>query len=172
MIKCLNRHFIIFTMITKQDLLDLYTNELAISQKVLRAVPEGQLDFRPHPRSISIRDLFGSFIGGMLLNLHFVEGSQPEDAMKRIPEFDYVAEAIGSFETKSQEFISALTAASPQDIDRPFSVWGMDSTRSKMIMLMLNDLIHHRGQLSVYIRLAGGSVPSIYGPSADDKGGF
>jgi uncharacterized damage-inducible protein DinB len=92
--------------------------------------------------------------------------------MKHVPEFDYVAEAVGSFEKKAHEFMSSLEAASEENLSQPFTVWGMNSTRGMMIMMMLSDMIHHRGQMSVYIRLAGGLVPSIYGPSADDKGGF
>lgn len=160
------------TMITKDDLLNLYKSELLITAKVLRAVPEGQLDYKPHERSGSIKDIFRTLVGGMLLNLDFLKGVTPEDTHKRIPEFDFVAEGVGTFETKAGEFMSALEGASDEELQSVFSIWGMDSTRAGMIMMMLNDMIHHRGQLSVYIRLAGGMVPSIYGPSADDKGGF
>jgi uncharacterized damage-inducible protein DinB len=47
-------------------------------------------------------------------------------------------------------------------------IW--ESTRGGMAWGMLFDLIHHRGQLSVYIRPMGGKVPSIYGPSGDEQG--
>ena len=42
--------------------------------------------------------------------------------------------------------------------------------KSALVQFMLNDHIHHRGQLSVYLRMSGSKVPSIYGPSADDPG--
>jgi uncharacterized damage-inducible protein DinB len=44
-----------------------------------------------------------------------------------------------------------------------------DLRRMDVLWYLLNDLIHHRGQFSVYLRMAGGKVPSIYGPSADEK---
>lgn len=157
-------------MITKDDLIAYYTKELAITAKVLRAVPEGQLDYKPHDRSSTIKDLFRTFIVELILNESFLKGEQPEDSMNKVPEFDFVAEAVGTFETKSQELIAALEATSDEDLQQPLSMWGMDSTRAGMIMMMLFDMIHHRGQMSVYVRLSGGLVPSIYGPSADDSG--
>ena len=157
---------------TKTDLLAVYRSEIALTGKVLRAIPEGQLDYRPHPKSSAIRDLIRTFIATMMMNMDFAAGKQPENTMSHVPEFDFIAEAVGTFETKSQEFLGLMENVSEDDLSLPLSVWGMDSTRSAMIMMMLHDMIHHRGQLSVYIRLAGGMVPSIYGPSADDKGGF
>jgi uncharacterized damage-inducible protein DinB len=44
-----------------------------------------------------------------------------------------------------------------------------DLRRLDVLWFLLNDMIHHRGQFSVYLRMAGGKVPAIYGPSADDK---
>jgi len=44
-----------------------------------------------------------------------------------------------------------------------------DLRRLDVLWFLLNDQIHHRGQLSVYLRMAGGKVPSIYGPSGDEK---
>ncbi len=157
-------------MISKQDILAFYKKELTTTAKVLRAVPESQLDFKPHDRSGTIKDLFRTLVAGLIMNLSFLKGEEPVDTMKHIPEFDFVAEAVGTFETKSQEFMDALEATSEEDLLLPMSMWGMESTRAELIFMIMTDMIHHRGQLSVYIRLAGGLVPSIYGPSADDSG--
>ncbi len=159
-------------MITKQELQKVYQQELALTAKVLRAVPEGQLDFKPHERSNTTKDLFRTFIGGLLMDVQFIKGEIPENTMQKVPEFDFVAEGVGTFETKAQELLAALENATDDDLQKPLSVWGMDTTRGLMLLMMMNDMIHHRGQLTVYIRMAGGLVPSIYGPSADDKGGF
>ena len=157
-------------MITKQDILYIYKKELAITAQVLRAVPENQLDFKPHARSGTIKDLFRTVVAGLIMNMSFLKGEEPIDTMKHIPEFDFVAEAVGTFETKSQEFLNAVEAANEEDLLLPMTMWGMESTRAEMVFMIMSDMIHHRGQLSVYIRLAGGSVPSIYGPSADETG--
>jgi uncharacterized damage-inducible protein DinB len=55
------------------------------------------------------------------------------------------------------------------DLNKVVNFGGGNFRADEFLLMMLFDQIHHRGQLSVYIRMAGG-MPSIYGPSADDKG--
>lgn len=159
-------------MINKDDVLGLYKDELATTAKVLKAIPDDQIDFKPHDRSGSVKDLFRTFIVELIMNMDFLKGEQSADSMSKIPEFSTVAEGITIYESKVKEFLDALEATPADDLDQPFSMWGMEGTRATIIFGMLRDLIHHRGQMSVYIRLSGGKVPSIYGPSADDNGGM
>ncbi len=159
-------------MITKDDIIRAYRREIPITLKVLKAVPEDKLDYRPHERSNSIKDLLRTFMAEMFLNLDFLAGKQPEDVMKKVPEFDFITEGIASFDSIADDFLALAEKTSEEDFNLPFSAWGMDMTRGAFVYMLLLDMIHHRGQLSVYVRLAGGKVPAIYGPSADDNGGM
>lgn len=158
-------------MITKDDLISLFTPEIAITTKVLKAIPEGQLDFSPHDRSSSVKTQISTLAVGMVMNMSFLRGEEPSESMDQVQKFDTVEVGIAEFEKKAKEFMNALAAAPAEDLEKPLSMWGMDRTRGEFLMMLLMDMIHHRGQLSVYVRLAGGKVPSIYGPSADEGSG-
>lgn len=155
-------------MITKDDVLNFYKNEIATTIKVMRAVPEGQLDFTLHDRSNSVRNLFKTFIVETIINLSIIKGEISEGSMNKVPAFDTVADGVAAFETASHTFIAALEEAPEEDIAKTFSMWGMEGTRATLLFGMMSDMIHHRGQLSAYLRPAGGKVPMIYGPSADE----
>jgi uncharacterized damage-inducible protein DinB len=60
-----------------------------------------------------------------------------------------------------------LATLTPQQFDRPVNFYGMNISLGDALWFELFDHIHHRGQLSVYVRLAGAKLPSIYGPTAD-----
>ncbi|HEX3095584.1 MAG TPA: DinB family protein [Patescibacteria group bacterium] len=159
-------------MITKDDILSMYRREIDLTVKVLRAVPEGQLDYKPHEKSNSVKDILRTFIAEMHMNQDFLRGQEPKDTMKKVPEFDFITEGIATFENSGKEFLNAAEQTPEEDYNQPLTMWGMNQTRGGFVYMLLLDLIHHRGQLSVYVRLAGGLVPSIYGPSADDNGGM
>ena len=155
-------------MITKEDILNFYPTEIATTLKVMRAVPEDKLDFTLHERSSSIRALFRTFIVEVISNISILKGEVPEDPMSKVSAFETVAEGITAFETASNEFVAALQATSEADIETAFSMWGLNGTRGTILLGMMSDMIHHRGQLSAYLRPAGGRVPMIYGPSGDE----
>jgi len=84
-----------------------------------------------------------------------------------------VAEVIAAYEEIAKIVAALVTRASESSLQRtvPFLIaprQRADVPLLDIMWLMLMDSIHHRGQLSVYVRMAGGRVPSIYGPSADE----
>lgn len=149
-----------------------YAMESAITAKVMRAFPADQPGFQPHPRSSNAHKLFATFVGEQGMALEAVNGT-----LKMPPSFPpppaTLAEAIVAFERAVRGVVAAINAAKPADWSRPvpfFSGPGQmaDFPAGALARFMLADQIHHRGQLSVYVRMAGGKVPSIYGPSADE----
>ena len=90
--------------------------------------------------------------------------------------FDDVAQAVELYEQAGREVGTALTAmtdAAWDDVPAKFLNEGtviMEMPRRDLGWLMWFDCIHHRGQLSTYLRPMGSKVPGIYGPSADDQG--
>ncbi len=155
---------------------DMYLRTLGreseITLKLLKAFPADKADFKPHPRSRSAKDLAWTFVveqgfadGAMKGNVDF---SQP---MPPAPE-DF-GDVIAAFERAEHETADKLAATSEDDLNQtmtfPVGPGQMgDLRRFDVLWTMLMDQIHHRGQLSVYLRLAGAKVPSIYGPSADE----
>lgn len=149
-----------------------YARESAITVKVMRAFPADQPGFQPHPRSSNAHKLFATFVGEQGMALGAVNGT-----LKMPPSFPpppaTLGDAIVAFEKAVAGVVAAINAAMPADWNRPvpfFSGPGQlaNFPAGELARFMLADQIHHRGQLSVYVRMAGGKVPSIYGPSADE----
>ena len=151
---------------------DNLEREMAITLKVMRAYPADQGAFQPHPRSGSAHQLFHTFGIEQGVALAAINGT-----LRMPPNFPpppaTLGECVSAFERNAAAVVSAARAAKPEAYSRPVQFFGGPQTlvhvpASVVAKLMLSDQIHHRGQLSVYLRMAGGKVPSIYGPSADE----
>jgi uncharacterized damage-inducible protein DinB len=156
----------------RQQFLDVLKREHETTRKVVEAYPAAQSEFRPHPRSNHARQLVWTFaveeylILAALKNELKVGGGFPTAPNEW-------NEAVGTFKQNHAAVIAALEAARDEDFfgtvkffTGPGAVG--DVPKSEFMYFILSDQIHHRGQLSVYLRMAGGKVPSIYGPSADE----
>jgi uncharacterized damage-inducible protein DinB len=146
--------------------------EYPASLRVLQALPEGQLDYRPHERSPSARQLaftISAEIGSALqaareYATHFPTQEPPP-----------LAQMIANFERDCAALVDRVGAMSDEEWKRPakLSAGGrvvMEQPVGDFLWMLHFDAIHHRGQLAAYLRPMGGRVPAIYGPSADDKG--
>lgn len=156
----------------KQQFLDAFNKEHSTTLKVIRALPADQGAFQPHPRSQSAKTLIWTFTVEQGLTVNALKGT-----LKMPPTFapapETLAEAIVAFERAAAETIETVKRtpdarfhASSPFFTGPGKIGDMPNL--DLLWLMLSDQIHHRGQLSVYVRMAGGKVPSIYGPSADE----
>jgi uncharacterized damage-inducible protein DinB len=160
----------------KQQFLNALDREHAITQRVLRAYPEDQLDLKPHPRSNSARDLAWTFVMERGLGLKvwndefakgFSGGSKPPAPPQRWNDL------LAQLEQANTAYRNTIAAASDDDLDAKVHFFVApktmgELTRLEWIWFLLHDEIHHRGQFSVYLRMAGGKLPSIYGPTADE----
>jgi uncharacterized damage-inducible protein DinB len=140
--------------------------------RVMKAVPADQAGYRPHPRSTSAGDLV------------WLLASELHDACELLDhgEVSYVArpaptvrESIAAYERNAAALETRVAKADDTTWDRKarFLVDGKvawETSLGDMLFGFLFDAIHHRGQLSSYLRPMGAKVPSIYGPSADDPG--
>ena len=147
-------------------------SEAKTTLKVMRAYPTDQAAFQPHPRSGSAHQLFWTFAIEQGIALAAVKGT-----LTMPPHFPpppaTLGECISIFERNAAEVVAAANVAPGSGYDRPLPMFTGPGTMGEVpagqiARLMLVDQIHHRGQLSVYVRMAGGKVPSIYGPSADE----
>lgn len=155
-------------MIEKQYLVELLEKEFATTLKLMRAYPDGQFELKPHERSSSAKTLMSTFVFEMYLLASYIFGETIAPDAYATYDPENVGKVIEDFENETKKVLEKVKGYSAEDMTTTIEFGGRSFRAGEFIMMMLHDQIHHRGQLSVYIRLAGGKVPSIYGPSADD----
>ena len=158
-------------MTEKDMFLNTWEREFQTTIKVLRAFPADKPDFKPHEVSRSAKELAWTFVGEeRLLN----EISEGEIKMQPGPPAPGSFEEVLTIYNKShKEIFEKIAAMSENDYNSTVKFFSgpgkmSDFRRADVCWMMLYDMIHHRGQFSVYLRMAGGKVPSIYGPSHDE----
>ncbi len=156
-------------MITKENLLKLLRKEFATTLKVMQAFPPDRLDFTAHERSSNAGKLLTTFVFEMALIQSYNFGKEL-DRSKFSTKPDSLQKLISDFEKESSNVIGAVEKMPEKDLNKQIEFAGRKFAADEFMLMMLFDQIHHRGQMSVYIRMTGGKVPSIYGPSADDPG--
>jgi uncharacterized damage-inducible protein DinB len=150
-----------------------WEQEQAAFGKVLRALPGEQLAYRPHERSTAAGDLAWQLALEQRGMADFLEkGEMTWNTAPRPATLDEIVAAWDAATNDVRERLKGLDdakcAADCKFIMGESAVWS--DTLGNMLWGFLFDMIHHRGQLSTYIRPMGGKVPAIYGPSADDNG--
>ena len=160
-------------MSTREHFMKVYNDEKPRFVRVLKAVPEDQPSYRPHPRSMSAADLVWLLAGELHDACELIDKGEVNFAPKPVPET--LATSVAAYERNAEELEKRLASVSDEGWSKTakFLVDGKvawETPLGDMLWGFLFDAIHHRGQLSTYIRPMGGKVPSIYGPSADDPG--
>ena len=161
----------------KDLLLEELAGETAMTRKMLERVPFHEPAWKPHEKSMSIQRL-ASHIAELPLWFH---------PILELPELDFLvfqperflatdqASLLAAFDAKTQKGMFLLQNTSEENL---LAKWRL--RRGDLIIYegtrylafrkyYLSHIIHHRGQLSVYLRLTGEPVPGMYGPSADDR---
>lgn len=152
-----------------------FDHEMTTTRKLLERLPEEKFDWKPHEKSFSLGALATHLAnlpswGAETLNKSEIDigGNQPANAVPS------KAELLANFDKHVAATRAALTAKTDAEL---MAVWSLKRdartlfTMPKTVVwrsFVLNHLVHHRGQLSVYLRLLDVPVPSIYGPSADE----
>jgi len=157
---------------TKEFLMGLFDAELPAFVKVIEALPVDKLDWKPDPKSASALERASQMAReASELSGIFTTGVLNYDPMMKST-WTTTMEMSAAFSKGFADAKAALAAMSDADWDADSvmmmagkEIW--KSKRGDMGLGFMLDLIHHRGQLSTYIRPMGGKVPSIYGPSAD-----
>jgi uncharacterized damage-inducible protein DinB len=159
----------------KQQFLDVFEREHATTVKVLRAYPDGSLDLRPHRVCKTARELAWMFVMEQALIRTIVTSEQPfssTPAAKAQPPAT-IEEIVTAFEKGHRETVEAVRALPAEKLFGTVKFFTAPKTIGdiptlQFLWLMLHDQIHHRGQFSIYLRMADGRLPSIYGPTADE----
>ncbi len=140
--------------------------------RVIRAIPEGRLDYKPHERSPSTQQILSTLIAEHASCASLVGTGQAEFVPAKPAS---VAEAAAAFEKNWDELDRKVEAMDPAAWDKSGQLFSGGKMVSEQqiggfLWYILFDAIHHRGQLTTYIRPMGGKVPAIYGPSGDSRG--
>lgn len=153
--------------------------EVERSRKALEQVPDGQYQWKPHEKSM----IFG-YLADMVatiptwiemeinrdeLDIAPAEGKGTKQAPK-----ESSADLLKALDDAAAQARSALESTSDEHLMTNWKLLAqgqvvMELPRYQMIQETINHWAHHRGQMTVYLRLMGAKVPALYGPSADDK---
>jgi uncharacterized damage-inducible protein DinB len=151
---------------------------MATTRTLLERVPEDHATWRPHAKSMTLGDLaahVGTIPGygmGVLAGTE-MDMNPPGGPAYTPARFTTRAELLATFDKKVAETRAAIAGAADDAFSVPWSLKSDGQTiftlpRAAMLRtLMMSHIIHHRGQLSVYLRLLDVPLPSIYGPTAD-----
>jgi uncharacterized damage-inducible protein DinB len=158
-----------------ESLLMEFDQEAQTTKRVLERVPDDKLTWKPHPKSFSLGQLALHIAAGPGQIVAAASQDTAEAPNFAQPEAQSRQEVL---ETFSQSMASARTALKNMDDARLMSTWRLVKN-GKPVMevpriaflrsILMNHTYHHRGQLSVYLRILDVPVPSIYGPSADEN---
>lgn len=166
-------------MSISQALLGELDREMVGTRKVLERVPEAKFAWMPHPKSSPMGRLAGHLsdlagLGARIMEADELDIAPVDKPAYAAPTLKTVHEILANFDAKN----ARLRALFEQTPDAAFMVpWSMKmggKTRFTMPRivavrnLIFNHTIHHRAQLTVYLRLCDVPVPSLYGPSADE----
>ena len=160
-------------MTPREHYAQCFKNEKPIFVRVLRAVPPDKTAYRPHPKSTSA----GNLVWMLACELHdaceIVDHHEVNFALPPAPA--KLEESLTAYERNAGELEKRLANIDDESWGRKarFMVNGTpawEAPLGDMLWGFLFDAIHHRGQLSSYLRPMGAKVPSIYGPSGDDPG--
>ncbi len=147
--------------------------------RVFKALPADRLDYRPHPRSRSARELVAMLVSAQQSCIELCRNRKSAyDGLRWVKPGTVGAlnEMISTYERDYDSLAMQLHTLDDDSWNHPaWLIQGSDEILLKytvggLLWIYLFDSVHHRGQLSVYIRPMGGRVPSIYGPSADESG--
>ena len=157
-------------------LLPEFDLEMANTRRTLERAPDDKLDFKPHEKSFSLLQLAGHMANipawaPVTLTQDGIDLSEPFERA----EPTNTAEILAEFDKNVAAARPILEAATHEDMMLPWSLKQGDEVMftmprgSTFRLWVLNHLVHHRAQMTVYLRLLDIPVPALYGPSADEQ---
>ncbi len=144
--------------------------EWGITRKTLSAVPDDNLEFRPDPKARTAIDLCWHIVTSEVWFLEsVVKGEFSMEEPQRPGEVKAAADVVRWYEEHAPEWVEKLEALEGEKLAAPTSFFGMfDYPAVVYLQFLVSHTVHHRGQLSTYLRPMGSKIPSIYGGSADE----
>jgi uncharacterized damage-inducible protein DinB len=166
-------------MAIKDAFLPEFDQEMATTRRVLARIPEDKADWKPHEKSFSLGKLsshlaFLPYWGVVTLKRTELDFGAAPDKDTRPDDFTTTEALLASFDEKVRQARAAIESTSDEDFMVKWTLRNGEHVAFSLPRVavlrafVLSHLIHHRGQMSVYLRLLDVPVPSIYGPTADE----
>lgn len=164
----------------KDAYLKEFEYEAISTRKMLERIPEEKFEWAPHETSMKLGALAGHIVGmpyrsTIVLGVSEFDARSPQAIANRPPTPVTTEQMVEHWDANMEQMRAAVGKASDEDLRAIFTLKAGEQTifslpRSVALRtFILNHLIHHRGQLSVYMRTLEIPVPSIYGPSGDEN---
>lgn len=166
-----------------ESILPEFDHETATTRALLERVPEGKADWKPHAKSMSIGQLAMHIASlpqwaSVTLACTEFDTNPPDGRTITTPPFESPAQLLQVYDDNVYASRALLVRTSDAEFMVP---WTLKSGGRSLFSMprvavfrsfVLNHAVHHRGQLSVYLRLLDVPIPNIYGPTADTQGGL
>lgn len=160
-----------------QMLLTEMDQEANTTRKMLERIPDDKYDWQPHPKSMTIQKLathIAELPAWVALTLHTDEldfATTPYEPST----VDNTTDVLHFFEQSLAEGKASLSQATEEQLE---PIWILrtgneihsQTTKGEMVRIAYSQIVHHRAQLGVYLRLLNIPIPGSYGPSADEQG--
>jgi uncharacterized damage-inducible protein DinB len=163
-------------MTRNEELLKEFDQEMASTRKTLERVPDGNPDWKPHPKSFSLAHL-AQLVAGMP---GWIEKTLTQPSLDLKAQAGYsnqtTAALLEVFDKGAAASRACIATTTPESWETDWSLKMGDHVlmtmpRKTVVRQHINHIVHHRAQLGVYLRLLDVPVPSCYGPTADEKWG-
>jgi uncharacterized damage-inducible protein DinB len=144
---------------------EFWTNESKTTRNVLARIPEGS-DYRPDPRSRTAHEIAWQIVCEEKMIIEALENGKAEWAPPPMPAT--MSEVVAEYEKQSAGMEGRWRRLPAERWAGQLEFFGQKRPASPMAWSFVFDIVHHRGQLTTYLRPMGSTVPQIYGPSADE----
>jgi len=159
------------TMTERDHYLAAFEREYQTTLNVLRAYPSEKSELKPAEKSKPARELAWMLVLNQMVVVPTLKAELKPGTLPPAPK-DW-SEILPNFEREHRETTTKLQSLDDEQMNRTLQMPTGPGKVGDMrigdaLWFFLNDTIHHRGQFSIYLRMAGGKLPSIYGPTADE----
>lgn len=144
---------------------DFWTRESRTTRNVLARIPEGS-DYRPDPKSRTAHEIAWQIVCEEKMIIEALETGKAEWAPPPMP--TTMKAVVDAYEKQSAGMEARWRRLPDERWNGTLEFFGQQRPASPMAWSFLFDIVHHRGQISTYLRPMGSTVPQIYGPSADE----
>lgn len=142
-----------------------WTDEAETTRRVLARIPEGS-DYRPDPKSRTAQEIAWQIVCEEKMIIEALESGRTEWDPPPMPAT--MGQVLEAYERQSATLPERWQALPAERWDGTLEFFGGERPAAPMAWSFLFDIVHHRGQISTYLRPMGSTVPQIYGPSGDE----
>ena len=142
-----------------------WTDEAKTTRKVLSRIPDGS-EYKPDPKSRTAQEIAWQIIFEEKMIIEALENGSAEWAPPPMP--SSMKEVLAKYEAQSADIVARWQKLPAERWNGTLNFFGTDRPASPMAWSFLFDIVHHRGQITTYLRPMGSTVPQIYGPSGDE----